>query len=185
MRETALRHGDRRRRSILRAALDVCSAEGLEGVSIGRLAREVGLSKSGLAAHYDSKQALQHATVDAAAEGFEAVVDPEPRPRSRPLAEQTQWPTRPSPDRVGAPLALDFGLVTVPLRMFASTDSFVLLAAPFFILVGDVMARGGITDRVCSLGRGHGRGQQHEQQHGKKSCHHSAPIHRIAKTSRS
>ena len=39
-------------------------------------------------------------------------------------------------------LALDFDLVTVPLRMFASTDSFVLLAAPFFILVGDVMARG-------------------------------------------
>ena len=45
-------------------------------------------------------------------------------------------------------LALDFDLITVPLRMFASTDSFVLLAAPFFILVGDVMARGGITDRL-------------------------------------
>ena len=48
-------------------------------------------------------------------------------------------------------LALDFGLVTVPLRMFASTDSSVLLAAPFFILVGDVMARGGITDRLIYL----------------------------------
>ena len=48
-------------------------------------------------------------------------------------------------------MALDFGLVTVPLRMFASTDSFVLLAAPFFILVGDVMARGGITDRLIYL----------------------------------
>ena len=48
-------------------------------------------------------------------------------------------------------LALDFDLVTVPLRMFASTDSFVLLAAPFFILVGDVMARGGITDRLIYL----------------------------------
>ncbi len=74
MPEAALRHGDRRRRSILRAALDVCSAEGLEGVSIGRLAREVGLSKSGLAAHYDSKRALQLATVDAAVEAFEALV---------------------------------------------------------------------------------------------------------------
>ena len=40
--------------------------EGLEGLSIGRLADEIGMSKSGLYAHFDSKQDLQLAAVDAA-----------------------------------------------------------------------------------------------------------------------
>jgi AcrR family transcriptional regulator len=65
------RHGERRRREILAAARDVCSAEGLAGVSIERLAREVGMSKSGLAAHFASKQALQLATVESAAADFQ------------------------------------------------------------------------------------------------------------------
>ena len=73
----ALRHGERRRREILAAAIDVSSAEGLAGLSIGRLALETGMSKSGLFAHFGSKQALQLATVAFAAEGFErAVVAP-------------------------------------------------------------------------------------------------------------
>jgi len=64
-------HGQRQRRRILEAARDVCSAEGLGGVSIARLAGEVGMSKSGVAAHFPSKEALQLATVESAAEGYE------------------------------------------------------------------------------------------------------------------
>ena len=44
-----------------------------------------------------------------------------------------------------------FNLITVPTRMFTGIDSFVLLAAPFYILAGDLMNRGGITDRLIRL----------------------------------
>jgi AcrR family transcriptional regulator len=66
--------GDRTRRAILAKAVDIASAEGLEGLSIGRLATELGVSKSGLFAHFGSKQELQLETIDAASEIFEEVV---------------------------------------------------------------------------------------------------------------
>jgi AcrR family transcriptional regulator len=59
-------HGERTRQSILEAAVDIASAEGLEGLTIGRLASEMGMSKSGLFAHFGSKEDLQLATVEAA-----------------------------------------------------------------------------------------------------------------------
>ena len=59
-------HGERTRRNILEAAVDIASAEGLEGLTIGRLAAETGMSKSGLFAHFGSKEDLQLATVEAA-----------------------------------------------------------------------------------------------------------------------
>ena len=62
--------GDRTRRTILAAAVDVASVEGLEGLSIGRLATELDMSKSGLFAHFGSKEELQMATVRAAAAIF-------------------------------------------------------------------------------------------------------------------
>ncbi len=62
--------GDRRRRAILTAAVNVASVEGLEGLSIGRLATELQMSKSGLFAHFGSKEELQIATVRAAAAIF-------------------------------------------------------------------------------------------------------------------
>jgi AcrR family transcriptional regulator len=62
--------GDRTRRAILAKAVDIASAEGLEGLSIGRLATELGVSKSGLFAHFGSKQELQLETVNAASEIF-------------------------------------------------------------------------------------------------------------------
>lgn len=46
---------------------------------------------------------------------------------------------------------VDFRLLTVPARMFTSIDSFVLLAAPFYILAGDLMNRGGLTERLILL----------------------------------
>ena len=67
-------HGERRRRAILDAAVDVGSAEGLESLSLGRLANEIGMSKSGLFAHFGSKQDLQLATIERAAEDFEREV---------------------------------------------------------------------------------------------------------------
>jgi AcrR family transcriptional regulator len=66
--------GDRTRRAILAEATDLASVEGLEGLSIGRLATALGVSKSGLFAHFGSKRELQLATIDAAAELFEAAV---------------------------------------------------------------------------------------------------------------
>jgi tripartite ATP-independent transporter DctM subunit len=41
-----------------------------------------------------------------------------------------------------------FALVSVPSRMFTGIDSFILLSAPFYILAGEVMNRGGVTDRL-------------------------------------
>jgi AcrR family transcriptional regulator len=59
-------HGERTRHNILGAAVDIASAEGLEGLTIGRLASHMGMSKSGLFAHFGSKEDLQLATVEAA-----------------------------------------------------------------------------------------------------------------------
>jgi AcrR family transcriptional regulator len=58
--------GDRTRKAILEAAVHIASAEGLEGLTIGRLAQELSMSKSGLFAHFGSKEDLQVATVEAA-----------------------------------------------------------------------------------------------------------------------
>lgn len=51
--------GDDTKSAILDAGMDVAATEGLEALSIGRLADRVGLSKSGLFAHFRSKEALQ------------------------------------------------------------------------------------------------------------------------------
>ena len=55
-----------RRDAILERAVEVASEEGLEGLTIGRLSSELGLSKSGLFGHFGSKEELQLAAVDAA-----------------------------------------------------------------------------------------------------------------------
>jgi AcrR family transcriptional regulator len=58
------------RNSILQRAVDLASLEGLEGVTIGRLADELGMSKSGLFAHFGSKEDLQLAILQAAGDRF-------------------------------------------------------------------------------------------------------------------
>lgn len=69
--------GAHTRRAILRKAVDIASAEGLEGLTIGRLARDLSMSKSGLFGHFGSKIELQLATVETAREIFiEAIIDP-------------------------------------------------------------------------------------------------------------
>jgi AcrR family transcriptional regulator len=69
--------GVRTRSAILRAAASLATVEGLEGLSIGNLAAAIGMSKSGLYAHFGSKQDLQLATVEEAGRIFaEEVVQP-------------------------------------------------------------------------------------------------------------
>jgi len=58
--------GERTRRAILSTAASLATVEGLEGLSIGNLATATGISKSGLYAHFGSKQELQLATVEEA-----------------------------------------------------------------------------------------------------------------------
>ena len=86
--------GEQTRAAILERAVDLASAEGLEGLTIGRLAAELQMSKSGLFAHFGSKQDLQLATVEAAAARFRAAViepalsAPDGAPRLRAMGER-------------------------------------------------------------------------------------------------
>jgi len=69
--------GEETKRTILDHAAKLSTQIGLEGLSIGRLAEDLGLSKSGLFAHFASKETLQLQTLDYAAERFvETVVRP-------------------------------------------------------------------------------------------------------------
>jgi AcrR family transcriptional regulator len=66
--------GDRTRARILDEAVELASVQGLGGLTIGPLAERLGLSKSGLFAHFQSKEALQVETLQRAAERFRAEV---------------------------------------------------------------------------------------------------------------
>src|SRR3982751_4318760 len=59
------------RRAILLAAANLATTRGLEGLSIGELAQHIGMSKSGLYAHFKSKEELELATIETAAEIFD------------------------------------------------------------------------------------------------------------------
>lgn len=78
---------------IVERALRAASVDGLEGISLGRLASDVGMSKSGLFAHFASKEALQLDVLAAAAEKFKEIVvrpafaAPRGEPRVRALFE--------------------------------------------------------------------------------------------------
>lgn len=86
------------RSRIVETALRAASIDGIEGISLGKVAADVGMSKSGLFAHFDSKEALQVDVIGAAADKFvEVVVTPAlkfPRgePRLRALFEHwLEW----------------------------------------------------------------------------------------------
>jgi AcrR family transcriptional regulator len=71
------RDGERSRSAILNEAARLATVEGIDGLSIGRLADAVGMSKSGLFAHFRSKEELQLATIDTAGVLFaQHVVEP-------------------------------------------------------------------------------------------------------------
>ncbi|MGW4929256.1 TetR/AcrR family transcriptional regulator [Agromyces sp. NPDC004153] len=87
--------GDASRRAVLERAADLASVEGLDGLSIGRLAAAADVSKSGVATLFGSKERLQLATVEAAAQRFrEHVLEParvEPRGVRRIAALLDAW----------------------------------------------------------------------------------------------
>ncbi len=83
------------REKILRRSADIASVEGLGGITIGRLATDLNMSKSGVIGHFGSMEELQLATVDLGSEMFRGLVwDPalsEPRGRPRLLAVCDAW----------------------------------------------------------------------------------------------
>jgi AcrR family transcriptional regulator len=66
--------GEASRATILNAAAKLATMRGLDGLSIGDLAAEVGMSKSGLYAHFKSKDELELATIETAAAIFDREV---------------------------------------------------------------------------------------------------------------
>jgi AcrR family transcriptional regulator len=87
------------RQTILEHAIGLASQVGLEGLSIGRLAEDLDLSKSGLFAHFQSKEALQIQVVEFAAARFiktvikPALAAPNGEPRIRAAFQRwLKWP---------------------------------------------------------------------------------------------
>jgi AcrR family transcriptional regulator len=70
MTDGRLARGDRTRAAVLRRAADIASIEGLDGLTLGRLAADLRVSKAGVFAHFGSKEELQLATIRAASERF-------------------------------------------------------------------------------------------------------------------
>lgn len=69
--------GEETHTAILDAAMRLASVKGLGSLTIGRLADELGISKSGVFAHFGSKQRLQHETIEAAEAVFRReVIEP-------------------------------------------------------------------------------------------------------------
>jgi AcrR family transcriptional regulator len=91
--------GELTRQAILERGMSLASRQGLEAVSIGQLAAELDLSKSGLFAHFRSKEALQVQILEHAAARFveivvkPAIASPRGAPRLRALYERwMRWP---------------------------------------------------------------------------------------------
>ncbi|HEU4726403.1 MAG TPA: TetR/AcrR family transcriptional regulator [Kofleriaceae bacterium] len=94
--------GEETRQAILARAFEIARMIGLSGLSIGRLAEDTGLSKSGLFAHFGSKEALEVAVVEEAARQFfqfvmaPALRQPRGEPRLRALFDRwIEWGQQP------------------------------------------------------------------------------------------
>jgi AcrR family transcriptional regulator len=87
--------GQETKRHIVTHALQMASVKGLGGLTIGRLASDLGLSKSGLFAHFRSKEALQLGVLEAARQGFvDEIIRPavqQPRGEARVRALFDNW----------------------------------------------------------------------------------------------
>ena len=94
--------GEETKQAILARAFELATVVGVSGLTIGRLAEETGLSKSGLFAHFGSREALEVAVVEEASRQFvqevmvPALRQPRGEPRLRALFERwQQWGERP------------------------------------------------------------------------------------------
>jgi AcrR family transcriptional regulator len=97
----SVKRGEVTRQAVVERAAELASRIGLESLTIGRLAADLGLSKSGLFGHFQSKEALQVQVLEHAAARFvDAVIRPAlaaPRgePRVRALFEHwCVWPEK-------------------------------------------------------------------------------------------
>ncbi|MDA8020336.1 MAG: TetR/AcrR family transcriptional regulator [Thermoanaerobaculia bacterium] len=85
--------GEETRRNILHSSLAMASRLGLDGLSIGTVAKQVGMSKSGLFAHFESKEDLQLKVLETGVDHFirkvvtPALRQPRGEPRVRALFE--------------------------------------------------------------------------------------------------
>lgn len=98
-----MRKGAETRERILDQAVRLASRDGLEGLTIGTLSTELGLSKSGLFAHFGSKDELQLQVLQATVQRFEETVirpalsAPRGEPRIRAVFERwLDWENNPS-----------------------------------------------------------------------------------------
>ncbi|MFE2637972.1 TetR/AcrR family transcriptional regulator [Streptomyces scopuliridis] len=116
--------GNQTRRLVLDRTMDIASVEGLEGLSLGRIATELKLSKSGVFALFGSKEELQLATVRAAADVY---------------ATHVVRPTRELPPGAGRVWALCRNWLTYSsTRVFAGGCFFYAVAAEFDARSGPV-----------------------------------------------
>jgi AcrR family transcriptional regulator len=87
--------GEQTRKAILEAAFDQATQLGLEGLTIGKLAEQLGMSKSGVFAHFRSREDLQLAVLELAGQRFVAqVLQPalsQPRGLARLRAIGANW----------------------------------------------------------------------------------------------
>ena len=97
-----MRKGEATRDAILEHAVGLARRVGLEGLTIGRLADDLDLSKSGLFAHFGSKEALQVQVIEEAARQFveevmvKALTKPRGEPRVRAFFDAwLRWGDRP------------------------------------------------------------------------------------------
>jgi AcrR family transcriptional regulator len=122
--------GDRTRQAILDRAVQIASEEGLEGLSIGRLAGDLGVSKSGLFAHFGSKTDLQLATIDVAREIF---------------IREVIWGSRAEPGASGLLALTDAWLSYMEREVFSGGDFFAAASTEFDSRPGPVR------DRIASM----------------------------------
>ena len=148
--------GERSHTAILRGATELATLEGLEGLSIAGLADHIGMSKSGLYAHFGSKEELQLATIEKAQEIFDrevarpALEQPEGLPRVLGMAdaylsylERRVFPGGCFFAAAGAEFATREGRVRQKLQDFAA-DGMRALAET----ISDAQARGEIDPKV-------------------------------------
>jgi AcrR family transcriptional regulator len=87
--------GEQAREEILNRAIEIASVEGLEGLSLGVLAKDLGRSKSGLFAHFANKEALQLEVLETASQKLtDQVLRPslkQPRGAARLKALMSNW----------------------------------------------------------------------------------------------
>lgn len=144
--------GDASRRVVLENAADLASVEGLDGLSIGRLASAAAVSKSGVATLFGTKERLQLATVEAAVQRFQQTVlvpaRVEPRGIRRIVALLDAWIAY-SRDRVFpggcffAAVAADLDAKPGPVhdavaRAFDSWNDYVAVAVGYAIDQGEL-----------------------------------------------